>query len=267
MDAGWGQAWADDGTAIGYRVAGQGPVLLMVHSAAADARQWAHLVPRLVDEVTTVCMERRGRGRSGPYGSGHSLAVEYGDIVAVAAAFDEPVHLLGHSSGARFALHAAPRIDGLASLMLYEPPAPENLSEALLQALDALAEAGDRRGVLRGFFVDGVGMEEDDFPLLAERPVWPIMLDNALTLPAELRAVRDYRFDPSDVDTLEAPALLLLGETTEAEVATVTREVAAALPRAEVRLLAGQGHGAMFSAPELLASEIRRFVAAAGATG
>ena len=263
MDGGWGQARADDGTAIGYRVAGDGPVLVLVHSAAADARQWERLVPHLVGSFTTVCMERRGRGRSGPYRAGHALAVEYGDIVAVARALEQPVHLLGHSSGARFALHAAPRIEGLASLMLYEPPARENLSEALLQSLDALAESGDRRGVLRGFFVDGVGMEEDDFPLLAGRPIWPIMWDNALTLPAELRAVRGYRFDPADVRGLSAPALLLLGELTEAEVAAVTREVAAALPRAEVVVLPGQGHGAMFSAPEMLAGEIRRFAAAA----
>jgi len=257
-------AIAADGSPIAARTEGRGEHLVLVHGTAADARQWDRVAPLLASRHTVVAMQRRGRGGSGPLRPDHSLAVEYGDIVAVVRSLTGPVHLLGHSSGARFALHAAASLPGLASLILYEPPAPERLSEAVMASLAALEASGDRRGILRLFFVDAVGMTDEDFELLAQRPVWPLMLDNALTLPAELRAVRSYRFDPADVAGITTPTLLLLGALSDPDVAAATHQVAAALPDARVVALPGQGHGAMFSAPELFAREVRRFVAGLG---
>jgi len=251
---------ATDGTAIVARTEGSGESLVLVHGTAADARQWSRVMPILASDFTVVAMERRGRGGSGPLRPDHSLEVEYGDIAAVVRSQPGPVHLLGHSSGARFALHAAASLPGLASLILYEPPAPEGLSDPVMASLAALEASGDRMGILRLFFVDAVGMGDDDFTLLERRPVWPLMLDNALTLPAELRAVRGYHFDPADVAGVTIPALLLLGELSDPDVAGVTRQVADALPDATVVTLPGQGHGAMFSAPELFAREVRRFL-------
>jgi pimeloyl-ACP methyl ester carboxylesterase len=188
------------------------------------------------------------------------LEVEYGDVAAVASSVAGPVHLFGHSSGARYALHAAPRIPNLASLTLYDPPAAELLPDRLLAALADLQASGDREGILRAFFVDAVGMEEEDFAALKDRPIWPLMTDNALTVPTELRAARHYRFDPSELAGLTVPTMLLLGESSGPELRSVVERIAEALPRAEVVVLAGQGHGAMVSAPGLLASQIVGFV-------
>jgi len=255
-------AIAGDGTPLGYREEGEGDAVLLVHSTAADARQWSLLVPLLARTFRVASMDRRGRGASGPYPADHSLEVEYGDIAAVATSLEGPVHLVGHSSGARFALHAAALIPNLATLILYEPPAPEGLTEPVMRTLAEYGASGDRHGVLRTFFVDGVGMAEDGFDLLQQRPVWPLMMDNALTVPAELSAVRHYRFDPSGIGGLGVPTLLLLGEESDDSVAGVTESIAAALPAATVEILPGQGHGAMFSAPELLATRISSFIAA-----
>jgi len=259
-----GQAIAEDGTVIGFRSEGKGEALLLVHSAAADARQWARLVPLLSDSFKVVGMDRRGRGTSGPWRADHSLATEYGDIAAVAAAMTGPVHLLGHSSGARFALHAALRIPTLASLILYEPPAPELLTTARMDELAGLEASGDRRGILRLFLVDAVGMGEEDFAAIEARPIWPLMMDNALTLPAELRTVRSYRFDPAEFAHYSTPTLLLLGALSDPEVAGVTHQLAGVLAGATVVKLGGQGHGAMFSNPGLLAGEVRRFIGGLG---
>lgn len=252
---------ADDGTVIGWQEAGEGPPLLLVHGTAADARQWDKLVPFLVDGFTVAAMDRRGRGGSGPFGSGHSLAVEYADIVAVARSIGEPVHVLGHSSGARFALHAAQSIPGLASLILYEPPAPRSFPEHLLAPLVELEASGDREGLLRLFFVDVVGNTDADVDFIRTRPIWPIMLDNALTLPPELRAGTPYRFKPADVAAVTVPTALFLGELSEPELGATASCIASALLASSVITLPGQGHGAMFTAPEMLASKIRRFVA------
>jgi pimeloyl-ACP methyl ester carboxylesterase len=60
---------AADGNAIGYDATGDGPVLLLVHGAAADRRQWRRLVPVLARSFTVVAMDRRSRGLSGPLGA------------------------------------------------------------------------------------------------------------------------------------------------------------------------------------------------------
>lgn len=252
---------AEDGTVIGYQMQGQGEALLLVHSTAADARQWIRLVPLLAPTFTVVSMNRRGRGASGPFSHNHSPEIDCGDIASVANSLPGPVHLLGHSSGARLALHAAGCVANLASLILYEPPAPTTVTDEVMRSVARFEASGDRRGLLRSFFVETVGVPEDDFAALEERPIWPLMVDNAMTLPTELRAVRGHRFDPADFAGLTTPTLLLLGELSDADVAGVTHRLADALRNPEVLVLPGQGHGAMFSAPELLASAIMRFVA------
>jgi len=258
MRQGTGSVEAPDGTVLGYQVTGRGPPLVLVHGAASDARQWAKVVPLMAPDFTVMVMNRRGRGSSGPIRPDHSLDVEYDDIAAVARAAGGPVHLVGHSSGTRFALHAALRVPELAGLVLYEPPPPETFPPGVLESLARLEASGDREGILEVFLLDVAGNDEDALAFIRGRPIWPIMVDNALTLPAELRAARQYRFDPGLLATLSVPATCLVGEHSGPEVRRAADEVARTLATAEVRVLAGQGHGAMFSAPDLFAGEVRR---------
>lgn len=232
-----------------------------MHGASSDARQWSRVAPLLADRFRVLAMDRRGRGLSGPLRPDHSLDVECRDVAAMAGSIAGPVHLLGHSSGARFALQAAFRVANLASLILYEPPAAEVISDAMLESLDRLEAAGDNVGILRLFLLDVLDNGENAFELLQQRPIWPIMLDNALTLPAELRAAHHYRLDLRPLAELTVPTLVLVGELSGPEVQSPARQIAESLPTATVVTLRGQGHGAMVSAPELFASEVERFVA------
>lgn len=258
MDPTIGGVTAADGTAVGYQVHGSGPPLVLVHGAASDARQWARVVPLLAPDFTVLAVDRRGRGSSGPIRPGHSLEVEYGDIAAVARAAGPSVCIVGHSSGARFALHAALRVPGLAGLVLYEPPPAETFGAGVLESLADLEASGDREGILEVFLLDVAGNDHEALAFIRTRPIWPIMVANALTLPAELRAARRYRFDPGAFAALSAPAACLVGELSGTEVRDAAEEVAGAVAGAQVRVLAGQGHGAMFTAPDLFAEEIRR---------
>ena len=249
---------AADGTFIGFQATGEGPPVLFVHGASSDARQWAALVPLVAPAHRVVTMDRRGRRASGPLRPDHSLETEYGDVAAVASAVGAAVHVVGHSSGARFALHAALRADTVASLVLYEPPPPETFAGGVLESLADMEAAGDREGILRTFLLDVAGNDEEAMAFIRERPIWPIMMANALTLPAELRATSTYRFDPTALAGLAVPTVCLVGELSAPETARAAHQIADALPDSEVRVLPGQGHGAMFSGPELLASELRR---------
>lgn len=82
---------------------------------------------------------------------------------------------------------------------------PKIFPEHLLEALSRLEASADREGLLRLCLVDFVGNSEADFAFIQHRPIWPIMLDNALTLPPELRAGMPYRFAPADVADTTVP--------------------------------------------------------------
>jgi pimeloyl-ACP methyl ester carboxylesterase len=267
MATGTSWAMAEDGTRLACETSGEGDPLVLVHSASSDARQWARVEPLLAPRFRLVAMNRRGRRGSGPIRAGHSLEVEYGDVAAVVGSIPGPVHLLGHSSGARFALHAAGRTSNVASLILYEPPAPESLSDEVLASLSRLEAAGDQEGILRVFLLDVLENTDEDLEALRQRPIWPLLLDNALTLPAELLAARRYRLDPSELADLPVPTAVLVGQLSGPEVRAPAREVAASLPDATVVPLPGAGHGAMFSDPELFAAEVARFIAGVAARG
>ena len=251
-----------DGTVIGGTATGQGTPMVLVHGAASDSRQWTRLVPHLADHFLVVAMDRRGRRASGPQRSDHSLADEAGDIAAVAARWNQPVHVVGHSAGARYALLAAPEIDGLMSLTLFEPPAPEEISDQLVARLADLADHRDWVGVLRTFFVAAVGMTDAEFASLRDRPIWPVMVDNAASLPAEVRATYRAHLDAFPAWGVDVPTLLLVGEESGPEMRAVADELAAGLARATVATLKGEGHGAMCRSPQLFAQTVAGFIAA-----
>ena len=60
---------------------------------------------------------------------------------------------------------------------------------------------------------------------------------------------------------LGIPVLMLVGSDSPEWGRASTEAFAEALPKAEVRVLAGHGHGGTVSAPELVAGEIANFLA------
>lgn len=98
-------------------------------SAAANGRQWARLAPLLAGRFHVVCMDRRGWGASGSTAPATRWTPNGATLSPRPARCPGRVHLMGHLSGARFALLAATRLPDLAGLVLYEPPAPEPLTD------------------------------------------------------------------------------------------------------------------------------------------
>ncbi len=83
------------------------------------------MFPGLENHFTVIVIDRRGRGSSGD-GPIYAIEREYEDIVAVAEAFDEPVHLLGHSFGGLLTLEAALLTRNIRKLILYgSVPTPD----------------------------------------------------------------------------------------------------------------------------------------------
>lgn len=252
-----------DGTPIACWRSGQGPVLLLVHGSTADHTRWAPQLALLEPHATLYAMDRRGRGASGD-ADGYTLAAEAADVAAVVDAVADttggPVDVLAHSYGALCALEAALLTTGMRRLALYEPPLGAVVAPGIVDRLDDLIAQGRREDVVTTLMREIVQIPPEHLAVLMAEPSWPGRVAAAHTLPRECRAEQGYRFDPARFAALRVPVLLLAGSDSPPEVATDTATLAAALPGARVVTLAGQGHVAMTTAPELFATEVLGFL-------
>ena len=93
------------GLRIGFRRAGQGPGLVLLHGAYIDSRLWQRQLDQLSDEFTVVAWDAPGCGRSSDAPPGFD---EVGLAQCLAGFIDgmglRRPHLLGLSWGAGFAL-------------------------------------------------------------------------------------------------------------------------------------------------------------------
>jgi len=257
---------SSDGTLIAYQRSGQGTPLVLVHGTTADHTRWAPVLPMLEQSFTVYALDRRGRGESGdtmPY----TLELEFKDILAVIDSIPEPVFLLGHSYGAICCLEAARRTTHIRKLVLYEPPlhlGREHYSPQVLSKLQTLLDAGDREGALVTFQQEIVRVPPHELALLRSSPSWSARIATAHTLLRELRGANAYVFEATRFRDLQIPTLLLLGGESPAYFKTAIEAVHAALPVSQVRIMAGQQHAAINTAPELFTREVVEFLAQAG---
>ena len=63
-----GEVRSADGAAIGYQRVGSGPAVVLLHGAGQLSGNLMRLARGLSDAFTVYVPDRRGRGRSGPYG-------------------------------------------------------------------------------------------------------------------------------------------------------------------------------------------------------
>ncbi|WP_300007523.1 alpha/beta hydrolase [Pseudonocardia sp.] len=255
-------AVSPDGTPIGYRRSGRGPALLLVHGTTADASRWETVRPLLDPHVTVHAMDRRGRGASGD-APGYSLAAEAADVAtvvdAIAAATGRPVDVLAHSYGALCALEATASTTAVRRLVLYDPPIGSVTPPGFADRVDALVEQGRPEDAVRTVFAL-IGMSPEQVGLAESQPSWTGRVAAAHTIGRETREEEAYRFDPLRFATFTVPTLLLAGDDSPPDLLASTATLAAALPGAQVVRMAGQGHVAMLTAPELFVARVLAFL-------
>jgi pimeloyl-ACP methyl ester carboxylesterase len=116
-----GEVRSADGTTIGYQRAGTGPAVVLLHGAGQSSGNLTRLAHALSRAFTVYVPDRRGRGRSGPYGEFHGLSTEIEDLSALLDASGAS-RLFGLSAGAVIAIEAALVRPDITKLALYEPP-------------------------------------------------------------------------------------------------------------------------------------------------
>lgn len=116
-----GSVTSQDGTTIGYRQLGRGPGLVILHGTAESSLSHLELAEALGDVYTVYLPDRRGRGLSGPFGSGYGVATEVQDLDAILQKTGAH-YVFGVSVGAIVSMHAARTLRSIQKLAVFEPP-------------------------------------------------------------------------------------------------------------------------------------------------
>jgi pimeloyl-ACP methyl ester carboxylesterase len=256
-----------DGTTIDYDAYGSGPPVILIGGAsqyrAIDPRT-TEIAKHLAGEgFTAVDYDRRGRGRSGdtpPW----SLEREVEDLAALIEATGAPAALYTSSSGAGVALAAVTSGIPVSALALYEPPyfAGSDGREHIA-ALQRMLEEGEYDKATRYNMTAIIGLPDEAVDQMAEAPWWPGLVAVAPTLVYDHQASHDIETDPdwrARWARVTVPTVVYSGDQTFPGLPEAADAVAAALPSAQRRVLAGQDHG---PAPEMIVPELVSFLRSA----
>ena len=239
-----------DGTIIAFTKRGSGPPLLIVDGAFCYRENGpaTELAMQLAQHFAVFTYDRRGRGESGdtaPY----SVEREIEDLRAVAREAGAVPYVLGISSGGALILQAVASGVGVKEIALYEPPyladgnGPRSF-ENEKSRLQSLIAAGDHSGAV-SFFMSNVYGAPRAFVV-----AMPILMPNAWrrnklvvqTVPYDLTILDDRSVLNARSSSISVPTLVIGGEKSPEALRNAVDAVAAALPNARSRFLAGQDH-------------------------
>jgi pimeloyl-ACP methyl ester carboxylesterase len=277
-------ATSRDGTRIGYRQVGHGPGIVLLHGAMQSGESHIELARALAGTFTVYLPDRRGRGLSGPFGSGYSLRKEVEDVEALVAATGAH-DIFGVSAGGIVALQAALTLPAVERVAVFEPALSVvgSASTAFLARFDREIARGNVSAAL----VTAMKAAEMGPPIFNAIPRALLELLTRLMMAAEDRKATDgdvtmrrlaptlhYDFQlvaetEGSIESYKAirSSLLLLGGTKSPPYLTqAVQTLQKLVPQARRVELAGLGHGASGNRnrggrPELVAAELLHFFA------
>jgi Alpha/beta hydrolase family len=250
-----------DGTTIAFDQIGAGPPLVLVAGAACDRAVDARIAEGLAAHFTVLNHDRRGRGDSTdtlPY----AVEREIEDLeVLLAAAGGSPV-VVGLSSGAVLAAHAAAAGLPVGHLVMWEPPF--RLDAAGQQAAREYAErtrallAEGRRGDALELFMTVVGLPVEAIAGIRRSPFWAQGEALAPTLAYDAAVMGDGSIPRERLAAITAPTAVLTGGGSPDWLRAAGEAAAAVIPGATHRELPGQTHDV---APDALAAAVDELTA------
>src|SRR3954470_4996676 len=96
------------GQQVGYRMAGEGPAVVLVHGLAGSSTTWWPVMPALAERYTVVAPALLGHGKSGKPRGDYSLGAYASGIRDLLVALDiERATFVGHSLGGGIAMQLA----------------------------------------------------------------------------------------------------------------------------------------------------------------
>lgn len=258
---------AVNGVTLHYEARGSGEPLVLIHGWAVNRRYWDGTAELLARDYRVIRYDRRGYGESG--GSPDPTA-DPADLEALLDHLGHArAHVLGHSAGSEVALTFAGRYpERVGGLILFGAGPPRGFQPAR-EGRDAfLAE------LARIARTDGMDSVRAVVRTMAARefggPQTPEVRAHAGRL---LESWRGLEFlDPappsnlvepvsaSELDSVRAPTLVILGADEGSYVHLVADALAYGIPDARKVVVAGGGHTVNWVEPERFAAEVVRFL-------
>lgn len=275
------------------REIGRGQPMIVLHGGPDfDYRYLLPDLDRLADTFRLIYYDQRGRGQSaaGVQPEDVTLASDIADIDAVREHHKlDSVVVLGHSWGAVLALEYALRFPKRVSHLVLMNPAPASTSDAYAMSKFYLEKLGAERDRQRAILVGSAYQAGDPDAVYAR---YRIHFKPALARPADYeklmasmkagftsqgsagilkaRAIEDRlmrdTWEVSDYDLLPrlrnlAIPTLVIGGDHDFIPPDVAEHIAAAVPKARLRMLKGCGHFAYLECPAEVRGELNGFFA------
>jgi len=226
-----------DGTTIGYRAGGSGPIVVIVNGAMSTAADAGELASALVDAgFRAVTWDRRARGSSGD-APGSMPEREAEDLAAVIAAVGGDAAVLGHSSGAVLALFAASLGVPVRALFLSEPPFGFGVSEPapdLADRLQRLVDAGRLDEAVVTFQLESVRLPQEMVDQIRAGDQFAALVPLAQSTVYDTRLVAQVSTPTPEMLAVSAPVTVLRGEQTFPILVAGSDRLADAIDHAEL---------------------------------
>jgi pimeloyl-ACP methyl ester carboxylesterase len=260
-----------DGRPIYYCEEGAGPPLLFAHGSGCDADDARPLFQVLRDRFRCIALDRAGYHRSGWLDRLTTLEEQVEALAVVHSACTlDPLWLLSHSAGGNFAVaYAVAHPDRVRGLLLFEPPllavfpagSRPSGAAAMIEIVAPLFRAGRIHEGIAQFW--GTFDPELSPEALDERATADLSSDRrrySEALAMEHPLVVSWCPTPSEWTRLTQPALVMAGDRTQEFHRATAIKVAELLPRGELAMLEGHHHGAIWTAPDVVAQRIVEFI-------
>jgi 3-oxoadipate enol-lactonase len=242
--------------------AGKSPALFLFHSLLSDRASFDAIVPKLSQSFPVIVPELPGFGASKAVGGG---LAEVADRMAEAvqdAAEGRETTVLGNGYGGFVALQMAIRHPGLASRLILADCGAAFTEEGR-QAFRNMAAASKARGLsaitdvaMRRLFAPEFQAQHPD--LMRDRREAFLRSDPEV-IHAACAALAGLDLRP-ELGKVSVPVLVLVGEHDEATPPPMSRELAALLPNARLKIIAGCAHVPQLQAPEMFLEAIGDFL-------
>jgi 3-oxoadipate enol-lactonase len=247
---------------VNAAISGEGPTLLLFHSLLSDRASFDAVVPVLSQSFRVIVAELPGFGRSKPVGGGlGAVADRMAELVNESKGGGETI-VLGNGYGGFVALQMAIRHPGVATRLILADCGAA-FSEAGRESFRNMAAGAKARGLqgiadvaMRRLFAPEFQAEHPD--LMRDRrdaflSTDPEVIQSACLELAEL----DLR---PQLDRVKIPVLVLVGEHDEATPPPMSRELAAGLPNARLKIIPGCAHVPQLQAPQVFLQAIGDFM-------
>jgi pimeloyl-ACP methyl ester carboxylesterase len=261
-----------NGVDLYHEIAGDGPLLVLVHGSWSDHTSWQLTMPMLAEEFRVLSYDRRGHSRSERPPGPRTRRQDEDDLAALIETLGTgPAHLVASSFGGLIALGlAARRADLVHTVAVHEPPALSlftggrrarlaGVLQATLNRVLADVDAGAVEDGARRFTEIALGPGSWD---MLPEPMRAIFLANGPAFAAEQRDPECLTVDTVGLDRLAGRVLLSKGDAAPEWLQIVIDSLSELLPAAQVATIAGAGHVPHVTHPIEHAALVKSFVSA-----